>query len=249
MTEHFNNSKNHYFGKRRLCVTGERASVDDAPKVDPLAHRVGTNGFIPLWAPGTVLHYRFNERSLQQSGRNKRQILKLFNKALSQWGDAVPVMFAENRITWDFEFVVSQHDDCDRDGCVLASAFFPGGGQQRLVVYPRMLDDPNVDEQVETMAHELGHIFGLRHWFAKEEDEGSRSRWRAELFGTDNPFTIMNYDDECVLTDIDRKDLKQLYEMAWSGVLTKINTTRIVLFKPYSAHDPSCNRPNALCVQ
>ncbi|KAF9333065.1 hypothetical protein BG006_004053 [Podila minutissima] len=244
MTGNIDESKNHYFGKRRLCVTGERASEDDAPKVDPVALRVGTNGFIPLWAPGTVLHYRFNERSLRRSGRSKEQILMLFNKALSQWGDAVPVMFTENRITWDFEFVVRQHDDCDSNGCVLASAFFPGGGQQQLVVYPKMLDDPDVDEQVETMAHELGHVFGLRHWFAPCEDMGRN--WRAELFGTNNPFTIMNYDDECVMTDIDRKDLKLLYEMAWSGALTKINSTPIVLFKPFSAHDPLRNKVNGL---
>ncbi|KAG0349111.1 hypothetical protein BG005_011169 [Podila minutissima] len=132
MTEHFDESKNHYFGKRRLCVTGDRASVDDAPKVDPSAIRVGTTGFIPLWAPGTVLHYRFNERSLQQSRWSKEQILTIFNKAIAQWGDAVPIIFTENRITWDFEFVVPHRDDCGRNGCVLASAFFPGGGHNSL---------------------------------------------------------------------------------------------------------------------
>ncbi|KAF9333064.1 hypothetical protein BG006_004052 [Podila minutissima] len=243
MTENIDGSKDHYFGKRRLCVTGERASEDDAPKVDPAAHQVGTTGFIPLWAPGTVLHYRFNERSLRRSGRTKEQILTIFNKALAQWGDSVPVMFTENRITWDFEFVVRQNDDCDMGGCVLASAFFPGGGQQQLVVYPIMFDKQHVDDQVETMAHELGHVFGLRHWFAKDENGG---RWRSELFGSNNPFTIMNYGDKCVMTDIDRKDLKLLYEMAWSGVLKKINRTRIVLFKPFSAHDPSLIRANGL---
>lgn len=86
----------HHYGKRRLCLTGGRAPDVDAPKVDPLVLVLGTRGLIPLWDKGVILQYRFNERSLQRSGRTKQEILKLFNKAISQWGDAVPVIFTEN---------------------------------------------------------------------------------------------------------------------------------------------------------
>ncbi|KAG0196203.1 hypothetical protein BGX33_001928 [Mortierella sp. NVP41] len=246
MAEHVDQPKNHYFGKLRLCVTGERAPKVDAPKVDPSAHRIGTCGLIPLWARGVILHYRFDERSLRRSGRTKQQVLTLFNKAVAQWGDAVPVMFTENKVAWDFEFVMRQHDDCDENGCVLASAFFPGGGQQKLFIHPKMFNDQSVDDQVETLAHELGHVFGLRHWFAKVEDMESGGEWKSQLFGTDDPFTIMNYADKCELTDTDKKDLKLLYEMAWTGNLKEINGTPIVLFKPFSAHVPLSNGANVL---
>ncbi|KAG0365259.1 hypothetical protein BGX24_004225 [Mortierella sp. AD032] len=243
-THHLGQQRN---GKNRLCLTGKRASEEDLPKFDPLAHRLGTYGLIPLWDKGVVLQYRFDERSLRRSGRTKQEILKVFHKAISQWGDAVPVMFIENRALWDFEFVVREHKDCDQSGCVLASAFFPGGGQQKLTIYPTMFDDQSEDDQVETMAHELGHVFGLRHWFAKLEDEESGGTWRSEAFGSEHPFTIMNYGKDCRLTKTDKKDLKLLYAMAWSRELTDINGTPIVLFKPFSAHASSPNRKNKPC--
>ncbi|KAG0273547.1 hypothetical protein BGZ96_004801 [Linnemannia gamsii] len=236
----------HYYGKRRLCLTGERAPEEDAPKEDISALRIGTLGFIPLWDKGTVLYYRFNERSLQRSGRTKMEILRLFNEAILQWGDAVPVTFLENRALWDFEFVVREHEDCDNTGCVLASAFFPGGGQQELVIYPTMFNAQNEHDQVETLAHELGHVFGLRHWFAKREDRNSGGTWRSEVFGSEDPFSIMNYGEKSKLTDIDKRDLKLLYAMAWNGQLTRINRTPIVLFKPFSAHAPLTNKTDEI---
>ncbi|KAF9116224.1 hypothetical protein BGW39_002780 [Mortierella sp. 14UC] len=218
----------HHFGKKRdgksrLCLTGERAPKEDAPKEDPSALRIGTQGFIPLW---------------DKSGRAKQDILKLFKKAILQWGDAVPVMFIENRALWDFEFIVREQEDCDNSGCVLASAFFPGGGQQQFTIYPTMFDAQSEDDQIETLAHELGHVFGLRHWFAKREDKLSGDDWRSEVFGSTDPFTIMNYGEKCQLTDTDKNDLKLLYAMAWSRQLTNINGTPIVLFKPFSAYAP-----------
>ncbi|KAG0015574.1 hypothetical protein BGZ81_011602 [Podila clonocystis] len=228
----------HYFGghgNRCACVTEERAH-----KRSPLEIVVGgTHGFIPLWAKDVVLRYRFDERTLQQSGRTKEEILELFNKAISQWGDAVPVAFIESSTAWDFEFVVSNNNDYYEKGCVLASAFFPGGGQQKLVIYP-MIFNQHETGQVETLVHELGHVFGLHHWIAKDEDE--ESDWKLELFGTQDPFTIMNYGEESTLTDTDKMDLKLLYKLAWSGELKNINNTPIVLFKPFSAHAPQAHQ-------
>jgi hypothetical protein len=82
---------------------------------------------------------------------------------------------------------------------------------------------------METMEHEIGHIFGLRHFFANI----SEKEWSSELFGTDSAFSIMNYGDKSKLTADDIKDLKILYELVWSGKLTEINGTEIKLFKSY----------------
>ncbi|KAG0196650.1 hypothetical protein BGX33_001393 [Mortierella sp. NVP41] len=94
-----------------------------------------------------------------------------------------------------------------------------------------MFDAQSENDQVETLAHELGHVFG----------EGG---WRSDVFGSEDPFTIMNYGEKCKLTDTDKKDFKLLYAMAWSRALTEINGTPIVLFKPFSAHAPLPKRKN-----
>jgi hypothetical protein len=86
------------------------------------------------------------------------------------------------------------------------------------------------EEQVETMIHEFGHVFGLRHFFANIRE----TAWPSEVFGTHEPFTIMNYGANSKLTDADLGDLKELYRLAWSGHLASINGTPIRLVHPYS---------------
>jgi hypothetical protein len=195
-----------------------------------------TNGFIPLWCENALLRWRFQERSLIRY-RNpeavKAQIRTLLHGAIAAWGDAVPVRFTEDRDAWDFEIAVRDSNQCSPMGCTLASAFFPDQGQHELVIYPMMFDlDPA--ERLETMAHEIGHIFGLRHFFALTDE----TRWQAEIFGVHEDVSIMNYGDESRLTDADRSDLRRLYQLAWSGELTNINRTPIRLVTPFSSRRP-----------
>lgn len=192
-----------------------------------------SQGFIPLWAHGVSLRWRFQEQSLlafQDPELVERTVIALFGEALLLWGDAAPIKFVNAEDAWDFEIVMRSTDDCDDNGCVLASAFFPDAGRHELVIYPRMFRE-TPEEQVETLAHEIGHIFGLRHFFAKITER----RWRSEIFGEHNPFSIMNYGPQSVMTENDRSDLKRLYELAWSGALTDINGTPIQLVYPFSA--------------
>ena len=113
---------------------------------------------------------------------------------------------------------------------MLASAFFPDSGRHELTIYPTMFEQVH-EEQIETLIHEFGHVFGLRHFFATI----SETAWPSEMFGTHNPFSIMNYGSMSKLTDADLRDLTELYRLAWSGQLTNINGTPIRFFKPYSA--------------
>jgi Metallo-peptidase family M12B Reprolysin-like len=119
-------------------------------------------------------------------------------------------------------------DDCDINGCVLASAFFPDAGRHKLVLYPQMFSQSR-QEQMETLIHEIGHVFGLRHFFA----DVSETAWPSQVFGAHKPFSIMNYGSKSVLTLDDRADLKRLYQLAWKGQLTQINGTPIKLVKPF----------------
>ena len=190
-----------------------------------------SEGFIPLWAKDVVLRWRFQAQSLSQFANpdaTKSAIRTLMAKALLEWGGAAPVKFSEREDAWDFEVAVKQTDDCDINGCTLASSFFPDAGRHELLIFPRMFQEP-ATEQVETLAHEFGHVFGLRHFFAQV----SEKEFPSVVFGKHHPFSIMNYGAKSKMTANDRSDLKRLYEKAWSGELKKINGTAIRLVQPF----------------
>lgn len=195
-----------------------------------------SEGFIPLWAADTVLRWRFRERSMdyfEDPTAAKAEIRNLFGESLLAWGSASPVTFKYDHDLWDFEIVMRSADQCNAFGCVLASAFFPDGGRHDLTLYPKLFTQDR-EEQVETFIHEIGHVFGLRHFFANVSEKA----WPSEVFGRHDKFTIMNYGEFSELTDADKEDLTSLYEAVWSGELTHINGTPIKLVKPYSALVP-----------
>jgi len=221
----------HIYGNGAVCDTERRGHKTPRGR-SPLEIVVdASEGFIPLWAKDMTLRWRFRERSMrhfQNPASAKNEITTLLGEALLAWGDAAPIKFKQQDDVWDFEIVVRRADDCDVNGCVLASAFFPDGGRHELVLYPQMFAQ-NRNEQVETLVHEIGHVFGLRHFFANI----SETEWPSHIFGTHNRFSIMNYGSSSVLTDDDKTDLKRLYGLAWSGELTNINGTPIRLVKPF----------------
>ena len=192
-----------------------------------------SQGFIPLWEHDTTLRWRFRERSMNYFANPtaaKAEIRKLLADALLAWGTASPVTFKYDEDLWDFEIVMRSADQCNIAGCVLASAFFPDGGRHWLEIYPKMFTQTR-KEQVDTLIHEIGHIFGLRHFFANV----SETAWPSEIFGRHERFSIMNYAGFSELTDADKEDLFLLYQSVWSGELTHINGTPIRLVKPYSS--------------
>jgi Matrixin len=221
----------HVFGNRVVCDTESRGFATPRGR-SPLKIVVdASEGFIPLWAKGTILRWRFREQSLKlfkSPPSAKDAVRKLLGDAILAWGDAAPVKFAERDDAWDFEVVVRKADDCDISGCVLASAFFPDPGRHKLVLFPKLFVQSK-QEQVETLVHEIGHVLGLRHFFANV----SETAWPSQVFGKHQPFSIMNYGSQSVLTVDDKADLKRLYQLTWNGELTQINGTPIRLVKPF----------------
>jgi hypothetical protein len=221
----------HVFGDGIVCDTEPRGYATPQGK-SPLEIVVdASEGFIPLWARDTTLRWRFRESSMQVFKKPlsaKTTIRKLLGEALLAWGDAAPVKFTEKSDAWDFEIVMRKADDCDINGCVLASAFFPDAGRHQLYLYPKMFTQPK-QEQIETLIHEIGHVFGLRHFFANV----SETAFPSQIFGAHKAFSIMNYGSKSVLTADDKADLKRLYQLAWSGQLTQINGTPIKFVMPF----------------
>jgi hypothetical protein len=225
-------SEIHVLGPGIVCDTERRGHATPQGR-SPLEIVVdASEGFIPLWASEMTLKWRFRHRSMSEfenPDAAKNEIRMLFGEALLAWGTAAPIKFTEDEDLWDFEIVVRQGDDCSPGGCVLASAFFPDTGRHEFVVYPKMFTQ-NRKEQVDTFIHEIGHIFGLRHFFANI----SETRWASEIFGKHSQFSIMNYGSLSELTDDDKDDLAKLYRLAWTGGLTNINGTPIRLVKPFN---------------
>jgi Matrixin len=221
----------HVFGNGFKCKTDSRGYATQENKGNLELRVDATEGYIPLWSIDTTLRWRFQKStfaSFVDPKAAENTVKKLFSNALLAWGDAVPVKFAEREDNWDFEIAIRESDDCDNNGCTLASAFFPDGGQHELTIYPKMFAQSQ-QEQIETLAHELGHVFGLRHFFALVSEKA----WPSEAFGSDSPFSIMNYGADSKLADADRSDLKRLYELAWSGQLKYINKTMIKFMNPH----------------
>jgi hypothetical protein len=221
----------HVMQKGIRCDTEERGH--SAPRGRSITEIVvdASEGFVPLWEKDTTLRWRFRESSFKPFAKPaalKSAIEKLLAEALVRWGDAAPIKFAKRDDAWDFEIVMKKAADCDTNGCVLASAFFPDAGRHALTIYPTMFEQDKT-EQVETLIHEIGHAFGLRHFFAKLSETSSAS----EIFGKHVKFSIMNYGPDSRLTEDDRTDLKKLYQQAWSGQLTHINGTPIKFVKPF----------------
>lgn len=223
----------HVYGHGVICGTDERGHRTPRGR-SPLELVIDTpDGVVPLWAEGSVLYWRFRESTLaafEDPAAVKKASREVFAKAVTAWGKAAPVIFKEARSNCDFEIALRKADDCDSSGCVLASAFFPDAGRHELVLYPELFAQSE-EEQVETLVHELGHVFGLRHFFAQV----SETAWPSEIFGTHSKFSIMNYGPDSKLTAEDKADLRRLYRSAWSGDLKEINGTPIKFVRPYSA--------------
>eukprot|EP01012_Entosiphon_sulcatum_P048748 TRINITY_DN67273_c0_g1_i1.p1 TRINITY_DN67273_c0_g1~~TRINITY_DN67273_c0_g1_i1.p1 ORF type:complete len:286 (-),score=14.82 TRINITY_DN67273_c0_g1_i1:324-1181(-) len=221
----------HQMGRNIICDTEDVGY--ETPGGAALLEIVldASEGFIPLWAPDVTLRWRFRESSfagLQNSPALKAKIEQLLGEAMLAWGDAAPIKLANRDDAWDFEIVMQPGDKCNPNGCVLASAFFPDAGRHQVFIYPKMFTQVR-QEQVETLIHETGHVFGLRHFFAKI----SETAWASEIFGEHSKFSIMNYGADSRLTDADKSDLKRLYGLVWSCALREINGTPIRLVRPY----------------
>ena len=169
----------HRCGPR--CITESRVAVPMGIQPEIVVDL--DRGKIPLWARNTTLNWRIDEASFERYGDSesmKRKVSLLFRDAGDAWGAAAPVTFQESCKAWDFDISIRKRKDCGDDGCTLASAFFPAPERRRVLLYPSMFEYDR-SEQLSTMVHELGLVFGLCHFFADTDAEETKLPLQASV--------------------------------------------------------------------
>jgi len=220
----------HVLGACQVCSTERRARTRE--EIESSLIIAPTSGKLRFWAENQILHWRFSDASLMRYKKPeliKDAVRSLFFKAITAWGDSAPIRFKEEQDAYDFEIYLVSSDDIQGGSYTAARSFFPDKGQHRLRLYPAFFEKiPDEKERVDTLIHELGHIFGLRHFMALENSPV----YSGATYGMNNPLTIMNYGVLSELTPQDKSDLSSLYREVWSGRLTNVNRTPVELVRP-----------------
>lgn len=221
----------HVLGSCQVCSTERRArtreEIESSLIIEP------TSGKLLFWAENQILHWRFGEASFMRYKKPeliKAAVRSVFFKAITAWGDSAPIRFKEEQDAYDFEIHLMPIDDIQAGSYTAARSFFPDSGQHRLRLYPAFFEKiPDEKERVDALIHELGHVFGLRHFMAFENGPV----FSGAVYGANNPLTIMNYGALSELTPQDKSDLSSLYREVWSGRLTNVNRTPVELVRPW----------------
>jgi len=210
------------------CVTQKGSAVDEL--------FLGMDkGTLYLWEKGS----KINWTARADSYRSKADALfaaRACYTAAEAWNKAL-----EGRV--QFVYVDSFDDACfqlkyggvDTSG-TLAEAFFPDQYRavlNNVIVYQAQLEGKYKDEIVNTFAHELGHVLGLRHEHSQDKPtipgiwgDVEDGRYRNEvvesiLFGSRNPYSIMAYYDAMKIQDSDVKDARNAYDNLQNGSTLK----------------------------
>ncbi|KAL9480527.1 hypothetical protein ACSS6W_005313 [Trichoderma asperelloides] len=186
----------HIKSPTSVCVTEEDAGKEA---------RVGWKGHATRWKKGSVLRYIVCAEtfpSLELAALTTREAAK----AALTWqniGARLEEVGRDEKATFAIKYCF-EPDDCRRD--VYARAFLPKTSPGELFVYELALKSSNVGFLTNILAHEFGHILGLRHEFAVET---------SFLWGEANDRSVMNYFSDLNQLQVgeqDREDLATYYE-------------------------------------
>lgn len=126
------------------------------------------------------------------------------NGALAEWGiKGIQFQYIDDKQSSKATFIVKYSSK--PSGGTIARAFFPSSEQADIMIYPIAFDRSWIKLVRNVLAHELGHVYGLRHEFALQEGDTVQ-------FGPSNPASVMNYNNPPIIQDSDRVWLQKLYD-------------------------------------
>jgi predicted Zn-dependent protease len=179
---------------------------------------VGLDRIIPRWQPGSTINFATYADGYPGGEADAIYAANALIEATDEW-NAVDfgVQFKWVANVEDAAFVLAYGGN---KGTVLASAYFPNEDALNTVwVYKFAFDKTektskrgtfkNYEIMKNVFLHELGHVLGLRHEFAIENELGSGAM---RLFSTDKE-SIMSYEFPPQIQESDRKDLRAFYKL------------------------------------
>ncbi|KAI1177882.1 hypothetical protein F4777DRAFT_540720 [Nemania sp. FL0916] len=176
------------------CATQRRAS-------GIARAQVGLGGYIPRWVRGATIPYIVIERSFRGRG-HARFAAAMAARAIAMW-QGIGVTFEQVSRNSLATFDIRYRDlPFNEKPDVYAEAFFPQEGRGTLYVYQLAMLEPNRGCLDGILAHEIGHILGLRHEFAGEPG--------SVLWGKRNVNSVMNYFSDVRQYSVQNQDLMEL---------------------------------------
>jgi len=128
--------------------------------------------------------------------------------AIKDWGITGVEFTYVNESEIDNASFIVKYSKTPVDESTVAEAFTPVKEQSRLVIYPNAFSEGQIKYMRNNLAHEVGHIYGLKHEFAIKEP-GAQF---VVQFGPSNPLSVMNYNSPPVIQESDRMFLQKLYD-------------------------------------
>ncbi|KID74806.1 uncharacterized protein G6M90_00g108510 [Metarhizium brunneum] len=214
------------------CVTEQHA------KTDPCSAQIGFGDHVPRWAPGSVLTYVICTETFP-SPDDASYATNQLTEAIHMWmgvGATFKQVRRDRKATFRVVYRPKHRPDTED---VLANAFLPNGGrrnQRTLHIYALAFSDTHVDYQANILAHEIGHILGLRHVFAKEKEYKWSAKW-----GNGCQNSVMDYYTHSSLLRVQQQDLEEL-KAFYDSPMTEYEGKPVINFVPRSSVYPNVRR-------
>ena len=222
------------------CVTQGRDNKS------PLWAQIGFCDHVPRWQRGLVLNYVICAETFLTPDDAVFATNQL-TKAIAMWKD-VGVTFKQVSRNAPATFRVVYRDLPDNgQRNVLASAFFPNNGlpeSRTLSIYALAFAKDHVNHQANFLAHEIGHILGLRHEFSLETE----TPWWSAMYMGRSPNSVMKYYSDSSMWHVQQQDLDEL-QAFYDDPMTEYYKKPVYNFVAASVVYPTDSNPRYIVVK